>query len=39
MQRVWTPRMSGVSAMAGQSSVENAGSGAFRGVLHGSDSD
>jgi hypothetical protein len=31
--------MGGVGAMVGQTSVENAGSEAFRGLLHGSDRD
>ena len=39
VQRASTPRMSGVGAMVGQTSVENAGSEAFRGLLHGSDRD
>src|SRR4051794_2397747 len=37
MQRALTPRMSGVGAQVCQTSVENAGSEAFRGLLHGSD--
>ena len=39
MQRALTPRVSGVGAMIGQTSVENAGSEAFRGLLHGSSRD
>ena len=39
VQRALERRMRGVGAMVGQSSVENARCGAFRGLLHGSDSD
>src|SRR5207247_10759176 len=37
VQRASTPRMRGVGAMVGQTSIENTGSEAFRGLLHGSD--
>ena len=39
VQRALTPRMSGVGAMVGQTSVENAGSEAFGGLLRGCDRD
>ena len=39
VQRASTPRMRGVGAMVGQTSIENTGSEALRGLLHVSDRD